>query len=651
MSLGEGAVFAGFVVQRLLGSGGMGQVYLVRHPRLPRQEALKILPADMSGDHDFRARFIREADLAASLFHPHIVGVHDRGEFHGQLWISMDYVEGTDLAQLIRDRYPAGMPAAEAIPIIAAIADALDYAHHRGLLHRDVKPANILIGHPDEHGQPRILLTDFGIARPTDDISGLTATNMTLGTVAYAAPEQLMGAPTDARADQYALAATAYYLLTGTRLYPHSNPVAVISAHLASAPPLLSQHRPELASLDGVFAAALAKDPASRFPSCRAFAQTMAGYTPQLRSAPVEPTVAAVPPRYQAVGLAVGDRGAATQRPRRRGRTVLIAAVVGVVVLIAGGAVLGARVFSGGTEVVAQSPGDAADREGARLAGQQYLQALAAGDARTALSLAAHPPTDTRFLTDDVLRAQLAALPITDITATNAPPAPQDDPTRVQSVVLAATFGSAPSRVRVALERGEGGWKLRSASVPLLLGSPGAAAQLAVWKVPTEGAATVDVFPGAVSIGSAIRYVDIAAEVAPLLLDSLVSHSRPAIQTTVTLSDAGRQAVPAAITDWVHGCYRGVAPPAYCPGYNRNSSPNVVPDTASVTGDGDFTAVTTTFDAASLSVLVTGTAVFQVTSRVTSGSPSSRFPIPLQGRVDLVKDPPVFTFTAPIPPR
>jgi serine/threonine-protein kinase len=219
--LGEGAYFAGFVVVRLLGSGGMGQVYLVRHPRLPRHEALKVLPAQIAAtDDDFRTRFIREADLAAGLFHPHIVGVHDRGEHEGQLWISMDYVEGTDLAQLMRQRYPAGMPAGEVVTIITAVADALDYAHHQGLLHRDVKPANILIGHPDERGVPRILLTDFGIARPLHDVSGLTVTNTTLGTVAYAAPEQLLGHHTDARADQYALAATAFYLLTGTRTWP-----------------------------------------------------------------------------------------------------------------------------------------------------------------------------------------------------------------------------------------------------------------------------------------------------------------------------------------------------------------------------------------------------------------------------------------------
>lgn len=207
-----GTIFAGYTIVRRLGSGGMGEVYLAQHPRLPRQDALKVLRPEVSADGEYRERFHREADIAATLWHPHIVGVHDRGEFDRQLWISMDYVDGTDAGALQRDRYPGGMPAAEVAEIVAAVADALDYAHQRNLLHRDVKPANILVAKDDQ----RILLADFGIARWVDDPSGLTATNMTVGTVSYAAPEQLMGGQLDGRADQYALAATAYHLLTGS---------------------------------------------------------------------------------------------------------------------------------------------------------------------------------------------------------------------------------------------------------------------------------------------------------------------------------------------------------------------------------------------------------------------------------------------------
>ena len=270
----------------------MGEVYLVEHPRLPRHDALKVLRPDVSSDASFRERFIREADLAAGLRHPHIVGVHDRGEHDGQLWIAMDYIDGTDAAHLIQQRYPAGMPAELAIPIVTAVASALDYAHKKGLLHRDVKPANIIVADLDSDDRS-VFLADFGIARSLDDISGITTTNMTVGTVAYAAPEQLMGVAMDGRVDQYALAATAYHLLTGLQLFPHSNPAVVISRHLNAPVPALADARPDLASLDPILAAALAKNPDDRFASCtdfaRAFTETTAPQTPRVAAAPTTP--------------------------------------------------------------------------------------------------------------------------------------------------------------------------------------------------------------------------------------------------------------------------------------------------------------------------------------------------------------------------
>ena len=276
MSLAEGQTFAGFTILRRLGSGGMGEVYLAEHPRLPRRDALKVLPADWSADPEYRVRFNREADLASTLWHPHIVGVHDRGEYDGQLWISMDYVDGIDAGLLLAERYPAGMPTEEVVAIVSAVASALDYAHEQGLLHRDVKPANIMLTHSTTAGERRILLADFGVARMVDDISGLTATNMTVGTVAYSAPEQLLGEDIDGRADQYALAATAYHLLTGSALFPHSNPAVVISRHLNTAPPALADKRPRLAALDPVLAAGLAKNPDDRFPRYSDFAHALA---------------------------------------------------------------------------------------------------------------------------------------------------------------------------------------------------------------------------------------------------------------------------------------------------------------------------------------------------------------------------------------
>ncbi|WP_099020773.1 serine/threonine-protein kinase [Mycolicibacterium palauense] len=274
MPLADGATFAGYTIIRLLGAGGMGEVYLAQHPRLPRRDALKVLTASVTTDDEYRERFEREADIVGSLWHPHIVGVHDRGEADGQLWISMDYVEGTDAAELLR-RHPEGLPPNEVVEIVTAVAQALDYAHDRRLLHRDVKPANILIAHPDTD-QQRVLLADFGIARREDDTSGLTATNMTVGTVAYAAPEQLMGQDLDGRADQYALAATAFHLLTGAPPFQHSNPAVVISQHLTASPPKLGKRRPDLAHLDQALSKAMSKNPAERFARCVDFARALA---------------------------------------------------------------------------------------------------------------------------------------------------------------------------------------------------------------------------------------------------------------------------------------------------------------------------------------------------------------------------------------
>jgi serine/threonine-protein kinase len=274
MPLDDGTTFAGYTIVRRIGAGGMGEVYLVKHPRLPRQDALKVLRPEVSADGEYRERFNREADMAASLWHPHIVGVHDRGDSDGQLWIAMDYVDGTDAGRLVHDQYPDGLPGTDVGRIVAAVADALDYAHQRLLLHRDVKPANILIAGPGA-AESRILLADFGIARWTDDPSGLTATNMTVGTVSYAAPEQLVGGELDGRADQYALAATAFHLLTGAPPFKHSNPAVVISQHLSATPPAIGDRRPELAALDPVFAKALAKDPRDRYEHCADFARAL----------------------------------------------------------------------------------------------------------------------------------------------------------------------------------------------------------------------------------------------------------------------------------------------------------------------------------------------------------------------------------------
>ena len=326
MPLAEGQEIAGYTILRSLGAGGMGEVYLAQHPRLPRRDALKLLSASVCCESEYRERFSREADVAATLWHPHIVEVHDRGDVDGQLWISMDYVEGTDAGRLLVEQYPDGMPPDEVLRIITAVADALDYAHSRGLLHRDVKPANILMANHDTEGQ-RIMLADFGIARRIGETSSLTGTNMTVGTVAYSAPEQLKGEEIDGRADQYALAATAFQLLTGTPPFQHSNPAVVISKHLTADPPQIGSRRPELSSLGPVFDKALAKSPKDRYDRCIDFARALTHH---------------IGTNAQAAGsdatmLAISTSGPRHARPeaKPRRRLVVPAAIALVVIVMA----------------------------------------------------------------------------------------------------------------------------------------------------------------------------------------------------------------------------------------------------------------------------------------------------------------------------
>jgi serine/threonine-protein kinase len=346
MPLTVGEEFAGYTILQVLGVGAMGTVYLVQHPRLPRHDALKVLSADLTTDPQYRARFLREADIAAGLSHPNIVGVHDRGESGDQFWISIDFVRGTDAANLLREHYPRGMPVGLAMQIIDAVGSALDYAHQRGLLHRDVKPANILIADPGSDSQ-RVFLADFGIARRVDD-TGLTATNIAVGTVAYAAPEQLMGEAIDPRADQYALACTAFHLLTGTQPYDHPSAAAVIGKHVMAPPPPIGERIPELAPLDPVFAKAMAKKPADRFARCQDFTHELqraldAGVD-TTRLAPRGADATRLAPRgADATRLAPLSMPAAppsppsAAKPAARRTRVVVAVGAAVALLIAGG--------------------------------------------------------------------------------------------------------------------------------------------------------------------------------------------------------------------------------------------------------------------------------------------------------------------------
>ncbi|MET9216966.1 serine/threonine-protein kinase, partial [Nocardia sp. NPDC003239] len=292
-----GEVFAGFTIERMLGQGGMGTVYLARHPRLDRLTALKLLNRDLFADERVRARFEREADLAAGLDHPGIVTVFDRGTEGEQLWISMQYVDGIDAATVD----PMALPPERAVQIIEGVADALDYAHGRGVLHRDVKPANILLARSSGGQGERVFLTDFGIARLRADSTHLTQQGMFTATLAYASPEQMTGAELDHRSDQYSLACALYWLLTGVAPFDSPDPNEIIRGTLYLNPPPLALRRQGLPpALDAVLAAAMAKYPAARFDSCAAFAkaarQALTSNTPPSLPRPPANTPTFYPP-------------------------------------------------------------------------------------------------------------------------------------------------------------------------------------------------------------------------------------------------------------------------------------------------------------------------------------------------------------------
>ncbi|WP_280264049.1 serine/threonine-protein kinase [Nocardia wallacei] len=350
--LRSGEIFADYVIERELGRGGMGSVFLAKHPRLPRRTALKVLSRELFSDAESRARFDREADLFARLDHPNIVAIYDRGAVGEQLWISMQYVEGRDAAAVPGQE----MSPERAVRIVAEVAEALDHAHSRGVLHRDVKPANILLEQSSNGRPERVLLTDFGIARLRDDAGHLTRTGTFTATLAYASPEQLSGEPLDPRADQYSLACTLFRLLTGSGPYEAEHPAMVMQGHLYDTPPSLSSIRPDLPpAVDRVLARAMAKRPQDRFGTCADFAAaarraladgrmpdttvTTPLNTPGTVRHPfaTDPTVGArpVPPSAPAVG-ALPVPPQAPARSRRRLFAGIVAAAVVVVLAVTG---------------------------------------------------------------------------------------------------------------------------------------------------------------------------------------------------------------------------------------------------------------------------------------------------------------------------
>lgn len=260
-----GQEVAGYYIEDIVGKGGMAVVYLALDPRLSRRVALKILNPVLSVDDRFRQRFILESRTVASIEHPNIIPIYEaNADMDGVLYIAMRYVDGLDLRRLIYDRGP--LPIGQANQIFAQVAAALDAAHAHDLIHRDVKPANILLA--GDH----VYLTDFGITKHRSSISGLTQTDQFIGTPRYMSPEQINKEHIDGRCDQYALACVVYESLSARLPFQRENDIALLWAHLAEQPTPLSQLRPELpAEIDVVMMRALAKSPEQRYATCTEF--------------------------------------------------------------------------------------------------------------------------------------------------------------------------------------------------------------------------------------------------------------------------------------------------------------------------------------------------------------------------------------------
>ncbi len=360
VSFAAGSRIAGYRLEERIGQGGMAVVFRARDEGLGRLVALKILAPTLAGDAAFQRRFISESRAAAAIDDPHIVPVFAAGEADGVLFIAMRYVAGGDAHSLLDREGP--LPPGRVAAIISPVASALDAAHGAGLLHRDVKPSNMLMdvlpGRPDH-----VYLSDFGLSKAVASTSGMTRAGEVMGTLDYMAPEQIAGQPVDGRTDQYALACSAFELLTGAPPFRRDEPTAVMYAHLSESPPRLTSRRPGLPqAADGVLSTALAKAPGDRYASCGQFADALrdAFGFPRYDSGPTVMAEATHPPTEiarPAPGVAdppttltsiPAARNAFTdpgqpppgsdtaQPPRRLRRRVVVAALAAVIVAAAG---------------------------------------------------------------------------------------------------------------------------------------------------------------------------------------------------------------------------------------------------------------------------------------------------------------------------
>jgi serine/threonine protein kinase len=323
---GVGETFGGYRVESLLGRGGMGTVYLATHERLARKVALKVIAPELARDEGFRARFLRESQLAAALDHPNVIPIYDADEVDGVLYLAMRFVEGPTLQALIREQ--GSLSPTYTARIAEQIGGALDSAHRAGLVHRDVKPANILVAEEGAHAY----LCDFGLAKHTSS-QGTTRTGSFLGTVDYCSPEQIQGRALDGRADLYSLGCVLYQCLAGEVPYARDSEFAVLQAHLQDPPPSVAATRPGLPrSVDEVIATAMAKDPDDRYPTGGALA---AAISQALSESP------------EGAATRVAPTATTARRPIFAGRRRWVAAVIAVAAI--GGAAAAAVVATGGS--------------------------------------------------------------------------------------------------------------------------------------------------------------------------------------------------------------------------------------------------------------------------------------------------------------
>jgi serine/threonine-protein kinase len=285
-----GKRIAGYRIDCEIGRGGMAVVYRARDLRLDRTVALKLLAPELARNDTFRQRFTHESRVAAAIDHPHIVPVYEAGETEGVLYIAMRYVPGQDLRRLLDREGP--LPVATALRIATQVASALDAAHDHGLVHRDVKPGNILVAEGTDIDRPEhVYLTDFGLTKKSLSLSGFTTVGQIVGTLDYVAPEQISGTPVDGRCDVYGFGCVVYETLSGRPPFQRDDDMALLWAHQYQQPPPLTDTRPDLdPAVDDVFAKALAKSPDDRYGSCLAFVAALRAATAGTAGAGHPPT-------------------------------------------------------------------------------------------------------------------------------------------------------------------------------------------------------------------------------------------------------------------------------------------------------------------------------------------------------------------------